>query len=503
MAKAVNRPHRDARDRPARPPARRPGRAHRRGARPRGGRRRRSCTRSRASSAATASPCPCGSTRPTVRAADLTPVAAQVRTALARPVRMQLGGGLVVAAGAPARGDPAAPARRREDACRRRARRDPLLRPARPRDRQAGARRHLQRALVAAASSSCPRGPAASSPPARPAATSSPPRSRRRPGTARVVVTYAQPNRSTAQAKAMGITTRVGRYETIYGGDPNRIHNVQLVAHLVDGKLIAPGATFSFNQATGERTADKGFREAPVIINGELTNGPRRRRLPGLDDGLQRRLRGWPEDHRADEPRALHQPLPAGPRRDGQLPGRRPEVRQRHGALAAAAHLRRLVLARRRALRRAAEPARRERDRSRSSTPGTRRSKRVPDPALFVGQTSVEESGEPRAVDERRAQGLHERRARCSTTTRGTRPTAASRASSTSGRSRGRQAAAEEEGPDAGRAGRPARPASALRSADRARRASRARASAGACVASTQAWRVQPSAIVSPSRSTE
>ena len=54
---------------------------------------------------------------------------------------------------------------------------------------------------------------------------------------------------------------------------PNRIHNVQLVAHLVDGKLIAPGATFSFNQATGERTAAKGFLEAPVIINGELQTG--------------------------------------------------------------------------------------------------------------------------------------------------------------------------------------------------------------------------------------
>jgi vancomycin resistance protein YoaR len=90
---------------------------------------------------------------------------------------------------------------------------------------------------------------------------------------ARVVVTYAQPKRSTAQAKALGITTRVGRYETFYGGDPNRIHNVQLVARLIDGKLIAPGATFSFNQATGARTADRGFREAPVIINGEVTSG--------------------------------------------------------------------------------------------------------------------------------------------------------------------------------------------------------------------------------------
>ncbi len=90
---------------------------------------------------------------------------------------------------------------------------------------------------------------------------------------ARVIVTTQPAKRTTAQARAMGITTRISRYETIYGGDPNRIHNVQLVARLIDGKLIAPGATFSFNRATGARTADKGFLEAPVIINGELTTG--------------------------------------------------------------------------------------------------------------------------------------------------------------------------------------------------------------------------------------
>jgi vancomycin resistance protein YoaR len=65
----------------------------------------------------------------------------------------------------------------------------------------------------------------------------------------------------------------VSTYETLYGGDPNRIHNVQLVAHLVDNKLIAPGATFSFNGTTGERSAEKGFLEAPVIVNGELETG--------------------------------------------------------------------------------------------------------------------------------------------------------------------------------------------------------------------------------------
>jgi vancomycin resistance protein YoaR len=90
---------------------------------------------------------------------------------------------------------------------------------------------------------------------------------------ARVIVTTQDAKRTTAQARALGITTRISRYETIYGGDPNRIHNVQLVARLIDGKLIAPGATFSFNHATGARTASKGFLEAPVIINGEVTTG--------------------------------------------------------------------------------------------------------------------------------------------------------------------------------------------------------------------------------------
>jgi vancomycin resistance protein YoaR len=90
---------------------------------------------------------------------------------------------------------------------------------------------------------------------------------------AQLAIATAQPQLTTAEARALGITGTVGTYSTVYGGDPNRIHNVQLVAHLVDHKLIAPGSTFSFNGATGERSAAKGFREAPVIINGELQTG--------------------------------------------------------------------------------------------------------------------------------------------------------------------------------------------------------------------------------------
>ncbi len=88
-----------------------------------------------------------------------------------------------------------------------------------------------------------------------------------------LVVAAALPKHTTAQAVAMGINEVVGTYETTYGGIWNRLQNVRLVAKLVDDHFIAPGQTFSFNRATGERSAAKGFLQAPVIVNGELQTG--------------------------------------------------------------------------------------------------------------------------------------------------------------------------------------------------------------------------------------
>jgi vancomycin resistance protein YoaR len=91
--------------------------------------------------------------------------------------------------------------------------------------------------------------------------------------TAELVAEPAHADLTAKKAEAMQIRGLVAAYTTYYGGDANRVHNVQLVSHLVDGHLIAPGETFSFNGATGERSAEKGFLEAPVIINGELQTG--------------------------------------------------------------------------------------------------------------------------------------------------------------------------------------------------------------------------------------
>jgi vancomycin resistance protein YoaR len=83
---------------------------------------------------------------------------------------------------------------------------------------------------------------------------------------AQLTVARAVPERSTAEALAMGIDTRMASYKTYYSGTSDRIANLQLGVGALDGTLVAPGGTFSLNEAIGERTAERGFRPAPVII---------------------------------------------------------------------------------------------------------------------------------------------------------------------------------------------------------------------------------------------
>ena len=87
---------------------------------------------------------------------------------------------------------------------------------------------------------------------------------------ARLTVVRATPERSTAAALAMGIDRRMSSYKTYYSGTSDRIRNLQLGVKALDGTLVAPGGTFSLNDAIGERTIERGFRSAPVIIGNEF-----------------------------------------------------------------------------------------------------------------------------------------------------------------------------------------------------------------------------------------
>jgi vancomycin resistance protein YoaR len=64
----------------------------------------------------------------------------------------------------------------------------------------------------------------------------------------------------------MGITEQLSTYKTYNAGSYDRITNLRLGVEALDGTLVAPGDTFSLNDAIGERTVERGFRPAPVII---------------------------------------------------------------------------------------------------------------------------------------------------------------------------------------------------------------------------------------------
>jgi vancomycin resistance protein YoaR len=88
---------------------------------------------------------------------------------------------------------------------------------------------------------------------------------------ARIAFRRSQPALTTAKARAMHITDQVSTYTTNMGfSSPNRIHNVHLLADLLDEHVVPPGTVFSFNQAVGPRTAARGFLEGQAIENGQL-----------------------------------------------------------------------------------------------------------------------------------------------------------------------------------------------------------------------------------------
>ncbi|HZL04216.1 MAG TPA: VanW family protein, partial [Coriobacteriia bacterium] len=77
--------------------------------------------------------------------------------------------------------------------------------------------------------------------------------------------------RTTEEARAMGITERLATFTTDYSpSNKPRVNNIHTLADALDGTLVPPGGVFSFNETIGPRTAEKGYQEANAIVNGKL-----------------------------------------------------------------------------------------------------------------------------------------------------------------------------------------------------------------------------------------
>lgn len=76
---------------------------------------------------------------------------------------------------------------------------------------------------------------------------------------------------TTADAQALGIRKMIASYTTRFDpAERNRTHNIYIAAAAIHGLILYPGEEFSFNKVVGPRIEEAGFREAPVVIDGEL-----------------------------------------------------------------------------------------------------------------------------------------------------------------------------------------------------------------------------------------
>lgn len=89
-------------------------------------------------------------------------------------------------------------------------------------------------------------------------------------GAARSITVEAsavQPEFTTKDAEALGIKEKIGSFTTEYPHADYRNTNQAEAARRIDGVILEPGETFSFNDIVGERTAANGF-VAGFVING-------------------------------------------------------------------------------------------------------------------------------------------------------------------------------------------------------------------------------------------
>ena len=78
------------------------------------------------------------------------------------------------------------------------------------------------------------------------------------------------PDVTTEELLALNINHKVVQFTTYYDCCQNRVTNIHLIADEVDGTIVAPGETFSLNEAVGKRTVEEGYLEDGAIIGGRL-----------------------------------------------------------------------------------------------------------------------------------------------------------------------------------------------------------------------------------------
>ena len=79
------------------------------------------------------------------------------------------------------------------------------------------------------------------------------------------------PDVSTKQVKS--INSVLGQFSTSFNNSTSRGSNIHVAGEQTSDTLLMPGDTFSYNKSTGARNWVNGYKSAPIIVGGKVTNG--------------------------------------------------------------------------------------------------------------------------------------------------------------------------------------------------------------------------------------
>lgn len=82
------------------------------------------------------------------------------------------------------------------------------------------------------------------------------------------------PQVTAADLNAQGIDRKFSEFTTVFmTNEEGRMHNIQSAARIMDNMLLGPQEVFDYGQIVHRAETEFGFKEAPVIVNGQLVTG--------------------------------------------------------------------------------------------------------------------------------------------------------------------------------------------------------------------------------------
>ncbi|MER7461479.1 VanW family protein [Streptomyces sp. NPDC097981] len=90
----------------------------------------------------------------------------------------------------------------------------------------------------------------------------------------KLAVTTVPPRLTAAEAQRLGIKEKVSSFTVKFPAAPYRTTNIGRAVQLINGSVVMPGQTWSFNKTVGERTKENGFVDGIMINDGQFTKSP-------------------------------------------------------------------------------------------------------------------------------------------------------------------------------------------------------------------------------------